>query len=141
MPKKALESVPESDSPQFLGAFADRRATAQDHLQASDSLRESAQQAIDDGNLVLASEAYWGVVAHALQAVAEQHGIRHSTNLDFQRISRWLISETQNPELADLYRESYNLHRNFYRVVLTHQEVRRYSQYALRLADEVRDYA
>ena len=141
MPNTVLQSVPESDSPPFLEAFADRRATAEDYLQASDSLRESAGRAFDAGDLVLASEACWGVVARALQAVAERHGIPHSTNLDFLRINKWLISETQNREIADLYRWSYNLHRNFYRIVLKDQEISDLAQFALRLADEVRDFA
>ena len=82
----------ESNGRRFLGEFADRRATAEDHLEASDLLRQSARHAFDDGNLVLASEAYWGVAAHALQAVAERHGIKHSTNLDFKRAIEWLIT-------------------------------------------------
>ena len=131
----------ESSSQRFPREFADQHATAQEHLHASDSLREAARQAIDDGNLVLASEAYWGVVAHALQAVAEKHGIPHSTNLDFRRIIDWLVSETHNIELEDWFQRSYHLHQNFYRIVMNQEVIRDYSQFALRLADEIRVYA
>lgn len=133
--------MPPSSRRRYPEEFADRRATARDHLQASDSLREAARRAIDDGDLVLASEAYWGVVAHILQAVAETHGIPHSTNLDFERINNWLVAETHNEKLEGAFERSYRLHQNFYRIVLTQEEIRGYSHYALALADEVRDYA
>ena len=141
MPGKGCLSVPESDNRRPPDEFADRRATMEDHLRASDSLRQSAERALDAGDLVLASEAYWGIVAHALQAVAEQNGIRHSTNLDFKRIISWLISETQNGQIRIWFERSYRLHQNFYRIVMTHGDIRDYSQYALRLADEIRVYA
>ena len=91
--------------------------------------------------MVLASEAYWGIVAHALQAVAERNGIKHSTNLDFERINNWLISETRNGQLDYWYDMSYRLHRNFYRIVFKQEEIRDLSRHALALADEIRDYA
>ena len=90
---------------------------------------------------MLASEAYWGVAAHALQAVAERNGIRHSTNLDFRRIIDWLVLQTRNDELPVWFQRSYDLHQNYYRVVMSQQEVHDLSHYALRLAGEVRDFA
>ena len=110
-------------------------------MEASDLLRQSARQAIDDGNLVLASEAYWGVAAHALQAVAERHGIPHSTNLDFRTIIEWLVSGARSDDVVEWYRKSYDLHRNFYQIVMTQDDVRDHSHYALRLADQIRPFA
>ena len=90
---------------------------------------------------MLASEAYWGVAAHALQAVAERHGIKHSTNLDFKRAIEWLITETGDNDLNGLFQRTYYLHRNFYQIVMTPEEVRENSQHALRLADQIRTFA
>ena len=90
---------------------------------------------------MLASEAYWGVAAHALQAVAERHGIKHSTNLDFNRITNWLVTQTRDGKLIDWFDAAYYLHQNFYKIVMTPEEVRENSQHALRLADQIRTFA
>ena len=62
-------------APNGLDEFEGRRATPEQHLTVSDSLRATGQNAVATGDLPLASEAYWGVVAHVFQAVAERHGI------------------------------------------------------------------
>ena len=121
--------------------LAGRRATPEQHIQASDYLRATAENALLTGDLVLASEAYWGVVAHMLQAIAERRGMRHISNLDFKVIKNWLIEETRNDDLDDWYFLTYRLHQNFYRIVMTRDEVEICSRLALALADAARPFA
>ena len=124
-----------------LHLFADSRATPEQHLQESDSLRIAAEINLKSGNLALASEAFWGMVAHLFQAIAERRGMRHESNLDFRSIRDWLIAETRNHDLNESYELTYHLHRNFYRITLTKEEIEIRAQYALALADAARPYA
>ena len=121
--------------------FATRRATPEQHLQESDILRAAAMINLEAGNLALASEAFWGMVAHLFQAIAEIRGMRHESNLDFRTIRDWLIAETQNHQLNESYERTYQLHRNFYRITLTPEEIETRSRHALALADAARPYA
>lgn len=121
--------------------FKERRATREEHLDASDNLREAAALALSNGNLVVASESCWGVVAHMLQAIAERHGLRHRTNLDFDDIVGWLVGETDDHGLRLSFVLAYRLHRNFYRIVLDEREVRDYASYAMDLVDRIREFA
>ena len=121
--------------------FMERRATLANHLDASISLTGTASDALGDGNLVFASEAYWGVVAHMLQAIAERHGLDHRSNRDFKEIVVWLVGETHDRDLLWLFARAYTLHRNFYRIVLDEQEIRDYALHAMDLVDRIREFA
>ena len=124
-----------------LDVFAIRQATPEQHLQTSDALRHTALLILASGDLALASEAYWGVVPHMLQAVAERHGIRHTTNRDFEVISNWLTNEIGNEQIRIWFRRSYRLHQNFYRIVMTREDIEIRAQYAIALADAARPFA
>lgn len=121
--------------------FKERRATREEHLDASESLRASADASLVVNDFVIASEAYWGAVAHILQAIAERNGLRHWSNRDFGEIVDWLIGETGDSQLLFSFARVYMLHRNFYRIVLDEHEVRAHARYAIDLADRIRGFA
>ena len=125
----------------FHEEFAGRRATPEQHLQEADSLLAAAMLNLEAGKLALASEAFWGTVAHIFQAIAELRGMRHESNLDFRTIKDWLVSETRNPELNEAYERTYQLHRNFYRIIMTREDVESRAQHAIALAHAARPYA
>ena len=121
--------------------FKERRATLEEHLNASANLQETAAVALSDGNLVLASEACWGVVAHMLQAIAERHGLSHWSNRDLDDIVSWLVGKTNDHGLRFPFACAYTLHRNFYRIVLVEDEVQDNARYAMDLVDRIREFA
>lgn len=125
----------------YIDPFRERRATSADHLEASTSLKDTAVAAFRNGDLVIASEAYWGVVAHMLQAIAERHDLDHRSNQDFKEIVQWLVEKTDDRDLLWLFTLAYRLHRNFYRIVLDEREVQDYASYAIDLADRIREFA
>ena len=127
-------------APNGLDEFEGRRATPEQHLTVSDSLRATGQNAVATGDLPLASEAYWGVVAHVFQAVAERHGIRHTTNRDFEVIRDWLVDEAGDQVLIRWFQRTYELHQNFYRIIMTRDEVVVRSRFAVALADAARPF-
>ena len=121
--------------------FKERRATREEHLEASSSLRAAAAASLKDRDFIIASEAYWGVVAHMLQAIAERQSLRHWSNRDFGEIIDWLIGETNDSQFLFLFARAYMLHRNFYRIVLDDHEVQDNARYAIALADGIRVFA
>lgn len=121
--------------------FRERRATREEHLDASSNIRVVAAVALSEGDLVVASEACWGAVAHMLQAIAERHGLEHQRNRDFDDIVNWLVGETDDHGLRFSYSRAYRLHRNFYRIVLDEREVRDDASYAMDLVDRIREFA
>lgn len=76
-----------------------------------------------------------------LQAIAEKRGMKHDTNMDFRVIMGWLVSETGNQQLNRLFRQTYDLHRNFYRIVMSRDEIETCSRVAIAIADAARPYA
>ena len=121
--------------------FAGRHATAEQHLQTSDSLRQAAERSLATGDLALASEAFWGITAHMLQGVAENHGMKHNSNLDFRVIKDWLVAKTQIVELDEWFERAYRLHQNFYRIVMSRADIQSWSKYAIYIADAARPFA
>lgn len=119
----------------------ERRATREEHLDASARLRVVADASLLARDFIIASEAYWGTVAHMLQAIAERHGLRHWSNRDFGEIVDWLIGETSDSQLLFSFARVYMLHRNFYRIVLDEHEVQANARYAIELADGIRGFA
>ena len=110
-------------------------------MRESDSLRDAAALCMSVGKFGLACEAYWGVVAHMLQAIAQRRGMRHRSNLDFRAIMDWLAAETGNEELKTWFQRTYRLHQNFYRIIMTTEEIEARSESALALADAARPFA
>ena len=104
-------------------------------------MRTAAAHNMVTGNLALASEAFWGVAAHMLQAVAERHGLKHTTNRDFEVINNWLSTKIGNEQTMSWFRRTYRLHQNFYRIVMTREDIEFRSKFALDLADAARPYA
>ena len=81
------------------------------------------------------------MVAHMLQAVAERHGLKHTTNLDFRTIKDWLIDKSGDATLDRLFFRTYQLHQNFYRIVMTIDDIEIRALQALALAAAARPFA
>ena len=121
--------------------FQERSATAEQHLQSSDRWRAIAQKALDSGDTALASEALWGATSQLVQAIAKHQGQPHENHTDFRKTASWLSNETANPDIPIWYSRTFALHRNFYRIVLSHDEVRYRSTFAIAFLDAARPYA
>ena len=67
--------------------------------------------------------------------------MRHESNLDFRTIKNWLIDQTQNDEMDDWFENAYQLHRNFYRIILKQEDIEFLSQFAITFADAARPFA
>lgn len=88
--------------------------TTEGYQAVSARLFDQAQVELDAGDLVQASEKFWGAAAQALKAIAQDRGWDHSSHAHFYVIVRNLVDETGDRELVELFGAANLLHINFY---------------------------
>ena len=99
--------------------------TTQEHITITQSMLQHAEERLQEGDLVQASEKGWGAVAHYLKAVAKQLGWRNESHRDFFTIENRLARETDNPDrLHELFGVVRGLHQNFYEPLYSMDDVR-----------------
>ena len=85
-----------------------------DHAAHSAALLAHAQEMIDKGDRLQASEKIWGAVAHKLKEIARKRGWSWRKHGAYNALVGYLRNETDNPELGTLFRSADSLHANFY---------------------------
>ena len=99
--------------------------TTQEHITITQSMLEHAEERLQAGDLIQASEKGWGAVAHYLKAVAKQRGWQNRSHRDFFYIKDRLANETEDPgRISLLFREANALHQNFYEPLYLPSDVR-----------------
>ena len=100
--------------------------TTLEHITITQSMIEHAEERLQAGDLVQASEKGWGAVAHYLKAVAKQRGWRNESHRDFFTIKNRLARETNDPErIYSLFDAARMLHQNFYEPISPEEDVMR----------------
>ena len=61
-----------------------------------------------------ASDKGWNAAAHAVKAIAEARGWRHTDIADLFKVALRLADETGRPEILTLFMVASGLHTNFY---------------------------
>ena len=102
--------------------------TADRYLSTSAWLFAQAEAELEIGDLVQASEKFWGAAAQALKATAQSRGWAHDSHAHFYRIIRNIIDETGDDELLDLFNAANLLHVNFYEGMLRPHEIQTMSE-------------
>ena len=106
--------------------------TVERYQTVSKTLFDQAHLELQAGDLIQASEKFWGAAAQALKGVAEIRGWEHSSHAHFYRIVRNLVNETGDHRLVELFGAANMLHINFYEHWMEDIEIRA-------LADQVRE--
>ena len=104
--------------------------TAERYQSVSAQLIEQAHLELEAGDLIQASEKFWGATAQALKAIAQERGWEHNSHAHFYRIVQALIEETGDEDLFDLFGSANLLHINFYEHWMNAAQIRK-------LADQV----
>ena len=100
--------------------------TTQEHTEITQRMLTHADEFLQAGDLVQASEKGWGAVAHYLKAVAKQRGWRNESHRDFFTIKNRLAQETDNPDrIHSLFDSARVLHQNFYEPISPAEDVER----------------
>ena len=85
------------------------------HDTHSRRLIRHAEDMLESGDRLQASEKAWGAVAHRLKVVADNRGWQYETHTDAFRVVRNLVSEEQNPRIGTLFDVAHSLHINYYK--------------------------
>ena len=87
---------------------------AEEHVVTSTELLAKALEAVDQDDLLQASEKGWGAAAHMVKGLAEKRGWRHDGHRQlFQTVNR-LAQESSDTQLGVLFSVASALHSNFY---------------------------
>lgn len=98
--------------------------TTESYRATSATLFDQAHVELEAGDLVQASEKFWGSAAQALKAIAQERGWQHDSHAHFYRIVRNLVNESGDKEIVDLFNAANLLHINFYEHWLEDDEIR-----------------
>ena len=77
-------------------------------------LLEQARQELDNGDILQASEKYWGATAHAIKAVAQQRGWNHHAHNNLRDAAVYIGLECNRQDLRQLFQSLEALHHNYY---------------------------
>ena len=90
-------------------------AEALNHRAVSDRFLGHAQEELDKGDLLQASEKAWGALAHYVKAIAEERGWENDSHADVMRTAQGLVKATDAPRRQGRrLRSARLLHVNFY---------------------------
>ena len=73
-----------------------------------------AEDYLQQGDLVQASEKSWGAAACALKSIAERRGWQHQSHSLLNDISSQIADETSRHDLHDMFAVARTMHQNFY---------------------------
>ena len=91
-----------------------RTQPIEEHQVHSLRLMSHAEEQLDAGDRIQASEKAWGAVAHQMKVVADRRGWQYETHSDAHRVARRLTNELADPEIHTLFRVATALHHNSY---------------------------
>ena len=80
----------------------------------SSVLLRQAQEELDAGDVLQASEKAWGAAAHAIKGVASKWGWYHQGHYRLNAVVEFISIEQDRKDLADLYLRSSLMHVNWY---------------------------
>ena len=91
-----------------------RREKSDRYFLLSQRLLKHAQEQLDQGDTVQASEKAYGAVAHAIKSCGELRGWNHYNHYRVELILDHLRDEWNDPELTTLHGVVKELHNNFF---------------------------
>ncbi len=100
-----------------------------------------AEELYAKGDLVQASEKYWGAVTALLNIVGEKLGMPpHYSHRDLREIASYLTEVTHDPEYTRLFSSVETLHANFYHGFLRKASFDAHREDAIKLINKLKTY-
>ena len=100
-------------------------ATAARHRQICEMFLAHAQEQLDRGDFLQASEKAWGAVAHRVKAIARERHWPNRSHEDVRHNALQLLSQSSSPGAnRQRFRSVERLHINFYEEMMGEGEVR-----------------
>ena len=88
------------------------------YTEISQHLIGQAQEELDRGDLIQASEKSWGAVAHSIKTIAQERGWNHGRHDLLGDVVSQIADEWARPDLLTLFSSASILHSNFYEHML-----------------------
>ena len=92
----------------------DPESKAEVHLTLSDKYMKEAEEYLNKGDYVQASEKAWGAASQMVKAVAAKKGKDLKSHSELHSFVLTLKNEVKDPELRRLWQAATSLHQNFY---------------------------
>ena len=89
----------------------------------SQRLLRQAQEELDSGDVIQASEKVWGAAAHAVKSLAEKWGWHHQGHYRLNATVEFVSYERGRGDLIDLYQHPALMHFNYYEHELNEDRV------------------
>ena len=87
-------------------------------------LLQQAQEELDKGDILQASDKVWGATAHAIKAVCQRMGWNHHAHNHLRAAANYVASDFGRDDLVNAYGYLDALHTNYYEHQLLTREVR-----------------
>ena len=84
------------------------------HLAVSRQFIQQADEELERGDYLQASEKAWGAAVRAVKCIATQRGWEHEGHKHLYRAIRLIVEETQDADIRRLFNTADSLHINFY---------------------------
>ena len=87
-------------------------------------LLQQAQEELDKGDILQASDKVWGATAHAIKAVCQRMGWNHHAHNHLRAAANYVASELGREDLRNAFLYLEALHSNYYEHQRTFAEIR-----------------
>jgi len=108
------------------------------YLRLHEKYLKEAEELYVKGNLLQASEKYWGAVTALLNAIGEVEGLPHYSHKELKEISIYLSEREGDPEYTRLFSSVETLHANFYHNFLKKKTFDVHREDAIRLIEKLK---
>jgi len=120
--------------------IVDPRDRALAYMKLHEKYLSEAEDYYKKGDLVQASEKYWGAICSLLNAIAELKGWEHYTHRDYNIIINNIARELGDVEIFRLFAMCKRLHANFYHNFLDKDSFKVHREDALKLVEILKEY-
>ena len=110
------------------------------YLRLQEKLLRDAEELNSKGDLVQASEKYWGAVSSLLNAVGERENLPNYTHRDLKEIAIHLTEKEGDKEYTRLLSSAETLHANHHHNFLGKTSYDAHREDALRLIERLKRY-
>ena len=110
------------------------------YLELYEKYLRDAEGLSSEGDIVQASEKYWGAVTALLSVIGEREGLPHYTHRDLVEVIEHIALKANDPEVSTLFRLAEGLHANFYHNFLRKETFDRHKEGVLKLIAKLKEY-
>ena len=113
-----------------------------EHYQAlSDKYLEEAKELLSKGDLIQASEKFWGATASAIKMVGAKRGLKLKKHGSLWSLVDTLAKESRDRDILRFFGEANTLHRNFYENEMTETAVETLAEDIEKLIERLRRFS